>query len=96
MNYVSVFYKHKKMLKYLVISLILTSIVCGVSIIDSRGSMKDETFDEIYGNSIKKESAECPNLTAELIKEIQSHQPIVDQIVSAVVNGKYSGDTWNA
>lgn len=51
-----------------------------------------------FNNEHTKNShnAECPNLAPELIKEIQSYQPIVNQIVSAVVNGQYSGDTWNA
>lgn len=44
----------------------------------------------------KVDNAECPNLTPNLIEEIQSYQPTVNEIVSAVVNGKYSGDTWNA
>lgn len=39
---------------------------------------------------------ECPNLTSDLVKEIQAYQPIVNKIVEAVVNGKYKGDIWNA
>lgn len=70
----------------------------------------DSDFDLIHSNRIEKFSAnqkqnkinvnaineEYPNLTNELINEIKSYQPIVEQITSAVVNGKYSGETWNA
>lgn len=55
----------------------------------------------IYQNSTESslnvvDHAECPNLNPELIKEIQSYQATVNKIVSAIVNGQYSGDTWNA
>lgn len=39
---------------------------------------------------------ECPILANGLREEIQSYQPIVDQIVAAIINGPHSGDTWNA
>lgn len=39
---------------------------------------------------------DCPILGNGLREEIQSYQPIVDQIAAAIINGKYSGDTWNA
>lgn len=38
----------------------------------------------------------CPILSNGLREEIQSYQPIVDKIAAAIINGKYSGDTWNA
>lgn len=50
--------------------------------------------ERVYPARIRRD--ECPNLTPELIKEIKSYQPIVDEIVAAAVNGKYSGDTWQA
>lgn len=82
------------------ICLTLSSTVFGISVIDS-GRRFDEfsgenIFSEITENDIERNDGECSGLSPELIKEIQSHQPVVDQIVSAVVNGKYSGDTWNA
>lgn len=73
----------------LVILLVLTSIVFGASVIDSGLNTKSDVFlEELISNDIDEE---CSNLTPELIKEIKSHQPIVNQITSAIVNGKYSG-----
>lgn len=73
--------------KSCIILLTLSSAVFGATIIDS----------EITSNDIEQNDAECSNgLSPALIEEIQSHQPVVDQIVSAVVNGHLSGDTWNA
>lgn len=65
-------------------------------IIDNRNSGKYiyNILNEITDNKV--DNAECPNLTPKLIEEIQSYQPTVNKIVSAVVNGQYSGDTWNA
>lgn len=71
-----------------VILLALISIVFGASVIDSELNFKDVFVEELISNDI---DGECSNLTPELIKEIKSHQPIVDQITSAIVNGKYSG-----
>jgi hypothetical protein len=34
------------------------------------------------------------NLPAELTSEISQYQPIVDQIVSNIVNGQFAGKTW--
>ena len=87
------------MLKYFVVLLILNSwAVFGVSIIDSgiRSKFEKTIEEEIHNNDIGIKQDECPNLTPELIKEIKSHQSVVNDIVRAVVNGKYSGDTWNA
>lgn len=72
----------------LVILLTLISIVFGASVIDSELNIKDVFVEDLISNDIDQE---CSNLTPELIKEIKSHQPIVDQITSAIVNGKYSG-----
>lgn len=33
-------------------------------------------------------------LSADLVAEIQAYQPVVNQIVEAAVNGKFSGNTW--
>lgn len=87
------------MLKYFVVLSILTSyVVFGVSIIDSgqRNSF-EKLNDENDSNEIdENHDDECPNLTPELIEEIKSHQSVVNDIVHAIVNGTYSGDTWNA
>lgn len=65
-------------------------------IIDNRNSGKYiyNVFNEISGNKVNV--AECPNLIPQLIEEIKSYQPTVNKIVSAVVDGQYSGDTWKA
>lgn len=70
--------------------------VRGSIIIDNRDSGKYiyNVLNEIINNKV--DNVECPNLTPKLIEEIQSYQPIVNEIVGAVVNGNYSGDTWNA
>lgn len=39
---------------------------------------------------------ECSSLVSTKLRdEIASYQPIVDKIIAAVVNGPYSGSTWN-
>lgn len=77
-----------------IIWLTFISTVFGATVIDSGQRTKD--FSQFYYNDIVPHDDECSSLTPELIKEIKAHQPLVDQITSAVVNGKYSGDTWNA
>lgn len=88
------------MFKYIFILLPFIWAVFGVSVIDNGIRFdefaKKDTINEITGNDNNKDDEECSNLTAELIKEIKSHQSIVDKIVSSVVNGPYSGDTWDA
>lgn len=87
------------MLKYFVVLLLLTSYVAlGVSIIDSgRRIISEKISTENDNNYIGVSHADgCPNLTPELVEEIQSHQSVVNDIVRAIVNGTYSGDTWNA
>lgn len=83
------------MLKNVIILLFLTSsVVFGVSIIDSgRRNYMVKTDDN---NEIDVIQDDCPNLTPKLIGEIKSHQSVVNDIVNAIVKGKYSGDTWNA
>lgn len=79
--------------------LILTSSVAfGISIIDSGNRIQSERVGgESDSNFIDvSHEAECSNLTPELLEEIKSHQTIVNEIVRAIVNGNYSGDTWNA
>lgn len=72
-------------------------MVFGVSIIDSgRRNNSEKINDENDDNEIGVTQDDCPNLTPELIEEIKSHQSVVNDIVHAIVNGKYSGDTWNA
>lgn len=79
-----------------VLLILIPSIVVGVSIIDS-GRRNDFNHNDTDSNEIDgNQDDDCSNLTPELIKEIKSHQSIVDDIVRAIVNGKYSGDTWNA
>lgn len=58
------------------------------AIIDSY--LKTNSLDYEYLNE------DCPLLSDDLRNEIRSYQPIVDQIAAAVINGAYSGDTWNA
>lgn len=88
------------MFERLCISLVLSSTVFGISIIDNANRfdvfMEDDSVSGLGENDIGENDGECSNLSQNLIDEIQSHQPIVNQIVDAVVNGKYSGDTWNA
>lgn len=87
------------MLNHFSVLLLLTSsMVFGISIIDSgrRTDFNQITNNELKTNDIGVIQDDCTNLTPELIAEIQSHQPIVDDIVRAIVNGTYSGDTWNA
>lgn len=39
---------------------------------------------------------ECLSLlSSDLISEIRSYQPVVNQIVAAAINGTFSGSTWN-
>lgn len=84
------------MLKHFVVLLFLTSsVVFGVSIIDS-GRRNDFIKITDENDDIDINQDDCPNLTPELIEEIKSHQSVVNDIVHAIVNGKYSGDTWNA
>lgn len=73
----------------LVVLLALCATVFGKFLIDSGGR-----YDDLNSNHFNDE--ECASLTEELIEEIKSHQPIVDKITRAIVNGEYSGDTWNA
>lgn len=86
------------LLKIVVLLFLTSSTVFGVSIIDSgrRDNFEKINAEEKDSNDIGVKQDECPNLTPELIREIKSHQSVVNDIVRAVVNGKYSGDTWNA
>lgn len=86
--------------KYFVVLLLLTSSVAfGLTVIDSgrRNNLEFLVNDENDNSHIDvNHNDECPNLTPELIEEIKSHQTVVNDIVHAIVNGTYSGDTWNA
>lgn len=87
------------MLKYFIVLLFSSSIVFGVSVIDSgrrNGLVKIHEGEKNSDDIDLVRQDECPNLTPELIEEIKSHQSVVDDIVRAIVNGEYSGDTWNA
>lgn len=87
------------MLKPFVILLFLISpMVCAVTVIDNaRRSDLIKINNEDDNNDIDvNQDDECSKLAPELIEEIKSHQSIVDNIVGAIVKGKYSGDTWNA
>lgn len=85
------------MFERLYILLVLSSTVFGISIIDNANRFDVFMEDDfLIDNDVGENDEECSNLSQNLIDEIKSHQPIVDQIVGAVVNGKYSGDTWNA
>lgn len=80
--------------------LVITSIVYGKSVIDNGTRFIELSKQFIDGdtetNSIEENNEDCPILTPELISEIRSHQPLVDKLTKAVVNGEFSGDTWNA
>lgn len=87
------------MIKYFVVLILLTSYVAfGVSIIDSGRRINSEKINDENDNNYIAVSHEdeCPNLTQQLVEEIKSHQTVVNDIVHAIVNGTYSGDTWNA
>lgn len=84
------------MLRHIFVSLAFIWAVLEASIIDNGIRFEENTLNEITRNGNNKDDVECSNLAPELIKEIQSHQPIVDKIVSSIVNGPYSGDTWHA
>lgn len=91
--------------KSFVIFFIFIGAILGATIIDSdkfptyipkiieKHLSENEIENDINYNFF--DSDECPNLTPQLIKEIQSYQPIVDEIVAAAVKGKYSGSTWS-
>lgn len=81
------------MLNKFIFCVLFMNVCLGHSIIFDDGNSTNYIYKISNGIS---DSAGCPNLTPELIREIQSYQPTVNKIVSAVVNGKYSGDTWNA
>lgn len=56
-----------------------------------------DSVDEYRIRDVENENNnECPILANGLREEIRSYQPIVDKIVAAIINGTYSGDTWNA
>lgn len=47
-------------------------------------------------SSLVDERKECSALlSTDLIKEIQSYQPIVEQIITEAAYGSFSGNTWN-
>lgn len=84
--------------KLLLLFAMLLQTIFGFTIIDSgqkainmpiHSNQKDD-FKNI-GNGI----SEVCTISPELIAEIKSYQPIVDQIVAAVVKGPHSGSTWN-
>lgn len=58
-------------------------------------------FESVFGATIVKSlinkgenvEGDC-TLPPKLLAEIQSYQPVVDKIVSAAVNGPFSGSTW--
>lgn len=51
----------------------------------------------ITNNNIEKyvdQNGNCA-LPAHLIAEIKSYQPVVDRITKEILNGPYTGGTWN-
>lgn len=58
-------------------------------------------FHIVYGafhrtHSVDTERDECSSLiSSDLVNEIQSYQPIVNQIVGAALNSTFSNSTWN-
>lgn len=89
-----------KLFQFVTTILVITSIVYGKSVIDNGTRFIELSKQFIDGdtetNSIEGNDEDCPILTPELISEIQSHQPLVDKLTKAVVNGEFSGDTWIA
>lgn len=80
------------MFQSLIILLTVSSISFGLLIVEK----EPDSYGGFGNLDFSDNDDQCSNLTPELIKEIKSHQQLVDQIVNAIVNGKYSGDTWNA
>lgn len=79
--------------------LLFVNLIFGHTIVENDGRWKEILNRLTQTNEIEREANiddDCPNLTSDLIKEIASYEPIVNKIVAAAVNGKYSGDTWNA
>lgn len=83
----------KIFVNFFIITLIFNSIF-GAQLIDSWLRANSPTFASIFRGNIFPWDDKC-NLSLDLINEIRSYEPIVDQIVSSIVNGKYSNDTWN-
>lgn len=63
--------------------LLLTSVVVNGAVIDNR----IEKYVDVDGN--------CA-MPTKLLTEIQSYQPIVNRIAQEILNGTYTGDTWNS
>lgn len=64
-----------------ILSLPINYVICGV-----------------FDNNIEKfvdGNGNCA-LPTKLLNEIQSYQPIVNKIAQEILNGNYSGDTWNS
>lgn len=82
-------------LKFITVYCLCLHGVFGTMIIDS-GRRQSTNMNKLVDNSDKANNlgeTKC-SLSQELMEEIQSYQPIVDKIVTSVVDGQYSGSTW--
>lgn len=76
---------------FLISSILLHfNVIHGATIIDS-GIRRTNTLE----NLLDEDASECSSLiSSDLIDEIQSYQPIVNQIVAAAIKSEFSGSTW--
>lgn len=66
------------------------NVIHGATIIDS-GIRRLNTLNAM----LNADADECSVLiSSDLVNEIQSYQPIVNQIVSAAIDSKFAGSTW--
>lgn len=67
------------------------NVIYGATIIDS-GVRQSNTLQKL----LEEDANDCSQLiSTDLIDEIRSYQPIVNQIVEAATNKPFSGSTWN-
>lgn len=66
------------------------NVIYGATLIDS-GIRRTNSLEEL----LSEDSSECSSLvSSDLIDEIQSYQPIVNQIVAAAIKSEFTGSTW--
>lgn len=97
--------KNKLQMKRIILAFIVLlhlNQIHGATIIDSGVRRTDllERLSLLWNVDAAKDidggSNECSSLiSSNLVDEIRSYQPIVNQIVAAAVNSKFSGSTWN-
>lgn len=62
-------------------------VILLASAVNGRAIKKNGKFSDEFGN--------C-TLSTSMLSEIKSYQPTVDRIAKEIVNGHFSGDTWNS